>query len=62
MQIRVLLFLVTLTTGIIDALADLERDLPVALGYEAEDSSRQPVILPSALTASRALGCLGFRL
>ena len=49
MQIRVLLFLVTLTTGIIDALADLERDLPVALGYEAEDSLRQPVILPSAL-------------
>lgn len=35
--IRVVLFLVTITDGIINALADLETSLPAALGYETQD-------------------------
>ena len=34
LQIRALLFLMTLTVSIVDSLSDLEDTIPVALGYE----------------------------
>ena len=50
LQVRVLLFLVTVTIGIVEGLSDLEESIPVALGYEAKDFTRQSILRHSEPT------------
>ena len=47
LQVRVLLFLATVTIGIVEGMSVLEKSIPVALGYEATDLTRQSILTPS---------------
>ncbi len=49
LQVRVLLFLSTVTIGIVEGMSALEKSIPVALGYEANGLGRQSILRPSKL-------------
>lgn len=56
LQVRVLLFLATVTIGIVEGMSVLEHSIPVALGYEAKDLNRKSILRPSKLSVSNMLG------
>lgn len=44
LQVRVLLFMITITVGIVEGLTECEQSIPVALGYEAKDPTRHDIL------------------